>query len=64
MTTLTLAQSLLEITAVTAMTGVGVAGGGGGYPLLKSAIAKRLQADGIELTPLVKDADVIILLGG
>ena len=37
---------------------------GGGYPLLKSAIARRLQADGIELTPLVKDADVVILVGG
>jgi two-component system capsular synthesis response regulator RcsB len=37
---------------------------GGGYPLLKSAITRRLQADGIELTPLSKEADVVILVGG
>ena len=37
---------------------------GGGYPLLKLAIARRLRADGIELAPLAKDVDVAILVGG
>jgi DNA-binding NarL/FixJ family response regulator len=37
---------------------------GGGYPLLKSAIAKRLQADGVELTTSMRDANVVILTRG
>lgn len=37
---------------------------GGGYPLLKSAIVKRLQADGIELTTSMRDANVVILTRG
>ena len=37
---------------------------GGGYPLLKSAIVKRLQADGIELTTSMRDANVAILTRG
>lgn len=37
---------------------------GGGYPLLKLAIAMQLLDDGIELAPLVKEADVVILVGG
>ena len=32
--------------------------------MLKSAITRRLQADGLKLTPLIEDADVVILVGG